>query len=31
VVGPADTAAAREAALARVKALGFTDAYFVRN
>ncbi|MCP1168863.1 SPOR domain-containing protein [Limimaricola litoreus] len=31
IVGPADTAAAREAALARVKALGFTDAYFVRN
>lgn len=31
VVGPAADAAARDAALARVKALGFTDAYFVRN
>lgn len=31
IVGPAATAEARESALARVKALGFTDAYFVRN
>ncbi|WP_341212017.1 SPOR domain-containing protein [uncultured Limimaricola sp.] len=31
VVGPAATTDARDAALARVKALGFTDAYFVRN
>ena len=31
VVGPAATAEARDAALVRVKALGFTDAYFVRN
>ncbi|EYD71106.1 SPOR domain-containing protein [Limimaricola hongkongensis] len=31
VVGPASDAAARDATLFRVKALGFTDAYFVRN
>ncbi|MGR3463856.1 SPOR domain-containing protein [Limimaricola sp.] len=31
IVGPASDAAARDAALFRVKALGFTDAYFVRN
>ncbi|SDE47465.1 SPOR domain-containing protein [Limimaricola pyoseonensis] len=31
VVGPAATEAARADALARVKALGFTDAYFVRD
>ncbi len=31
IVGPAGTEAARADALERVKALGFTDAYFVRN
>lgn len=31
IVGPAKNEAERDAALTRVKALGFTDAYFVRN
>lgn len=31
IVGPAPTAADRAAILAKVKALGFTDAYFVTN
>ena len=31
VVGPAGSEAERAAALEKVKAAGFTDAYFVRN